>query len=30
MQQDDLSPEEEAELARWWRQGFAALDQQEV
>lgn len=30
MHHDDLSPEEEAELAGWWRQGFAALDQQEV
>jgi len=23
MQHDDLSPEEAAELANWWRQGFA-------
>ncbi len=30
MLQDDLSPEQEAQLAGWWRQGFAALEHQEA
>jgi hypothetical protein len=28
MKQEDLSPEEAAELAAWWRQAFEALHHQ--